>query len=144
MLKKKILQKLDVIGKKYISELSFKEQEKAKLMINEITELLEKSIFQNNLDNQERKEKISPKKFNELLNVVSKAGSFVKQKNMLVMTSLQKKFTVNQVYRLLHCVEEKEDKFTILELLVPSISNPKDMYRLFEYVKNLEAEACNN
>ncbi|MGM0501386.1 MAG: DUF4476 domain-containing protein [Bacillota bacterium] len=138
ILKSELIQKLDVIGTRYISELSFKDQEKARVMLSEITKLVEKVVFQNEFNNQDRKEEISRKQFMKLLDILTQEESFVKQKNMLVMTSLQKKFTVDQVYRILHCISDIDNKFTVLELLVPNIANPKDSYTLFEYVKNLE------
>ena len=137
MLKKKIVRKLDRIEEEYISELSFQERKEAVIMIDDITELVDK-VGNKESRTEKRKEDLSSNQFSKLLEVIHNSDSFAKQKNLLMMTSLKKKFTVNQVYRLLHCVSGNDDKFTILELLVPNISNPKEMYRLFEYVKNLD------
>lgn len=137
MLKKKIVRKLDRIEEEYISELSFQERKEAVIMIDDITELVDK-VGNKESRTEKRKEDLSSNQFSKLLEVIHNSESFAKQKNLLMMTSLKKKFTVNQVYRLLHCVSGNDDKFTILELLVPNISNPKEMYRLFEYVKNLD------
>lgn len=135
-MEKKIVEKLDEIEEEYISELSFQERKEAVIMIDEITELV-KRIIDEDFSCQTRKESLSRKQFSKLLEVMHTSTSFAKQKNLLMMTSLKKNFTVNQVYRILHCVNDIDDKFTILELLVPNISNPKEMYRLFEYVRNL-------
>ena len=137
MLKKKIVRKLDRIEEEYISELSIQERKEAVIMIDDITELVDK-VGNKESRTEKRKEDLSSNQFSKLLEVIHNSESFAKQKNLLMMTSLKKKFTVNQVYRLLHCVSGNDDKFTILELLVPNISNPKEMYRLFEYVKNLD------
>ncbi|MFO7819023.1 MAG: DUF4476 domain-containing protein [Halanaerobacter sp.] len=134
-MKKKIVRKLDRIEEDYISELSVQERKEAVIMIDDITNLVGQIINQKD-GTTRRKESLSPKQFNKLLEVINNSDSFAKQKNLLRMTSLKKKFTVNQVYRFLHCLDSLDDKFTILELLVPNISNPKEMYRLFEHIKN--------
>ena len=131
------MQKLVFIEEEYIAQLSSPEKRKAVVMIDEITELVDKIIDQDEFINQQHKKRLSRTQFNKLLKVLKNSQNFARQKNLLLMTSLHKKFTVNQVYRLLHCISDLDNKFTILELLVPNISNPKEMYRLFEYVKNL-------
>ena len=143
-MKDKIVQKLDVIEEEYISELSSQERRKAVVMIDEITELVDKIIDQDEFIDHQHKESLSRTQFNKLLKVLKNSQQFARQKNLLLMTSLHKKFTVNQVYRLLHCISDVDNKFTILELLVPNISNPKEMYRLFEYVKKLRENESND
>ncbi|MBM7555801.1 DUF4476 domain-containing protein [Halanaerobacter jeridensis] len=140
-MKDKIVQKLDEIEEEYLSELSSQERREAVVMIDEIGELVDQIMEQEGFETNERKDTLSRTQFNKLLEVLMTNNSFAKQKNVLLMTSLQKNFTVNQVYRILHSIKDIDNKFTILELLVPNISNPKDMYRLFEYLKNIKKDS---
>ena len=89
-----------------------------RLKKEEVAELVDKIIEQEGFEKDERKDTLSRTQFNRLLNLLKETDSFAKQKNLLLMTSLQKNFTVNQVYRVLHCINEIDNKFTILELLV--------------------------